>query len=136
MQARGVLITGATGFVGSALCPSLSESGWYPVATCRSPGASADGYELRYVDEIGPDTSWAGVLEQVEAVVHLHRLELDDAAARAAARAVVSSDLLKAAVHGADPNWGRIAMAVGNAVVAPAAVLEAAGLGAVLGRSR
>ena len=52
----------------------------------------------------------------------------DDAAARAAARAVVSSDLLKAAVHGADPNWGRIAMAVGNAVIAPSPVLEAAGL--------
>ena len=44
---------------------------------------------------------------------------VDDAAARAAARAVVCSDLLKAAVHGADPNWGRIAMAVGNAIVAP-----------------
>jgi glutamate N-acetyltransferase/amino-acid N-acetyltransferase len=52
----------------------------------------------------------------------------DDAAARAAARAVVASDLVKAAVHGADPNWGRIAMAVGNASVAPAEVLEAAGL--------
>ena len=52
----------------------------------------------------------------------------DDAAARAAARAVVSSDLLKAAVHGADPNWGRIAMAVGNARVASASTLEAAGL--------
>jgi glutamate N-acetyltransferase/amino-acid N-acetyltransferase len=52
----------------------------------------------------------------------------DDAAARAAARAVVSSDLLKAAVHGADPNWGRIAMALGNAVIAPASTLEGAGL--------
>jgi glutamate N-acetyltransferase/amino-acid N-acetyltransferase len=61
---------------------------------------------------------------------------LDDAAARAAARAVVSSDLLKAAVHGADPNWGRIAMAVGNAVVAPAAVLEAAGLEASVAQER
>ena len=60
----------------------------------------------------------------------------DDPAARAAARAVVSSDLLKAAVHGADPNWGRIAMAVGNAVVAPASTLEAAGLDAVAARER
>ena len=61
---------------------------------------------------------------------------LDDAAARAAARAVVSSDLVKAAIHGADPNWGRIAMAVGNAVVAPVAVLEAAGLDAAAARGR
>ena len=33
----------------------------------------------------------------------------DDADARAIARAVVSSSLVKAAVHGRDPNWGRIA---------------------------
>ena len=39
----------------------------------------------------------------------------DAAEARAVARAVVSSSLVKAAVHGRDPNWGRIAAAVGNA---------------------
>ncbi len=54
----------------------------------------------------------------------------DDAAARAVARAVVSSSLVKAAAHGKDPNWGRIAGAAGNATLATAAVLEAAGLSA------
>jgi glutamate N-acetyltransferase/amino-acid N-acetyltransferase len=53
---------------------------------------------------------------------------VDDADARAVARAVISSSLVKAAVHGRDPNWGRIAGAAGNAVVAEAEVLEAAGL--------
>ena len=53
---------------------------------------------------------------------------LDDADARAVARAVVSSSLVKAAAHGRDPNWGRIAGAAGNATVADAAVLEAAGI--------
>ena len=52
----------------------------------------------------------------------------DDAEARAVARAVVSSSLVKAAVHGRDPNWGRIAGAAGNARLATAAVLEAAGI--------
>ncbi|HET9344840.1 MAG TPA: bifunctional ornithine acetyltransferase/N-acetylglutamate synthase [Candidatus Limnocylindrales bacterium] len=52
----------------------------------------------------------------------------DDAEARAVARAVVSSSLVKAAVHGRDPNWGRVAGAAGNARLADAAVLEAAGL--------
>lgn len=52
----------------------------------------------------------------------------DDAAARAVARAVVSSSLVKAAAHGKDPNWGRIASAAGNATLASSAVLEAAGL--------
>ena len=61
---------------------------------------------------------------------------VDDAAARAAARAVISSDLLKAAIHGADPNWGRIAMAVGNAEIAPMSTLEAAGLEPDAARAR
>lgn len=52
----------------------------------------------------------------------------DAVEARAAARAVVASSLVKAAIHGHDPNWGRIAGALGNAQIADAAVLEAAGL--------
>ena len=52
----------------------------------------------------------------------------DDADARAVARAVVSSSLVKAAAHGRDPNWGRVAGAAGNARLADAAVLEAAGV--------
>ncbi len=51
----------------------------------------------------------------------------DDADARAVARAVISSSLVKAAAHGKDPNWGRIAGAAGNARLASAAVLEAGG---------
>ena len=37
--------------------------------------------------------------------------------AAAAARAVADYDLVKCAVHGADPNWGRIICAVGSAGV-------------------
>ncbi len=54
----------------------------------------------------------------------------DDAEARAVARAIISSSLVKAAAHGRDPNWGRIAGAAGNATLAIATVLEAAGLSA------
>jgi glutamate N-acetyltransferase/amino-acid N-acetyltransferase len=54
----------------------------------------------------------------------------DDADARAVARAIISSSLLKAAVHGRDPNWGRITAAAGNARLADAAVLEAGGMSA------
>jgi glutamate N-acetyltransferase/amino-acid N-acetyltransferase len=60
----------------------------------------------------------------------------DDAEARAVARAVVSSSLVKAAAHGRDPNWGRIAGAAGNARLADAAVLEAAGLPAAEAATR
>ena len=37
-----------------------------------------------------------------------------EADARAAARAVAGSSLVKAAVHGEDPNWGRVFAALGN----------------------
>jgi glutamate N-acetyltransferase/amino-acid N-acetyltransferase len=37
----------------------------------------------------------------------------DDAQARLAARAVASSNLVKSAIHGGDPNWGRIVCALG-----------------------
>ena len=41
----------------------------------------------------------------------------DDGAARSVARTIASSSLVKTAVHGADPNWGRIAAAAGRAGV-------------------
>jgi glutamate N-acetyltransferase/amino-acid N-acetyltransferase len=61
---------------------------------------------------------------------------VDDADARAVARAVISSSLVKAAAHGRDPNWGRIAGAAGNATLADEAVLAAAGLTSSAARSR
>jgi glutamate N-acetyltransferase/amino-acid N-acetyltransferase len=53
---------------------------------------------------------------------------VDDAEARAAARVVISSSLVKAAAHGRDPNWGRIADAVGNARMPDAPILELSGI--------
>jgi glutamate N-acetyltransferase/amino-acid N-acetyltransferase len=41
----------------------------------------------------------------------------DDAAARQVARTIVGSSLLKSAIFGRDPNWGRIAAAAGRAGV-------------------
>ena len=52
----------------------------------------------------------------------------DNLDARAVARAVISSSLVKAAAHGRDPNWGRIAGAAGNARLGEVRLLEMAGL--------
>ncbi len=53
-----------------------------------------------------------------EGATRLVEVKVDGAAsdseARLAARAVVKSPLVKAAIHGADPNWGRIIAAVGR----------------------
>jgi glutamate N-acetyltransferase/amino-acid N-acetyltransferase len=38
----------------------------------------------------------------------------DDAQAKRVAKSIVNSPLVKTAIHGADPNWGRVAMAVGK----------------------
>jgi glutamate N-acetyltransferase/amino-acid N-acetyltransferase len=52
-----------------------------------------------------------GATRLIEVVVDGAATEAD---ARLAARTVVSSSLVKAAVHGGDPNWGRIVAAVGR----------------------
>jgi glutamate N-acetyltransferase/amino-acid N-acetyltransferase len=53
-----------------------------------------------------------------EGATRLIEVTVDGAAdlsqARLAARAVVSSALVKTAIHGADPNWGRVVAAVGR----------------------
>ena len=38
----------------------------------------------------------------------------DDEQAKTVAKSIVNSPLVKTAIHGADPNWGRVAMAVGK----------------------
>jgi UDP-glucose 4-epimerase len=63
-----VLVTGATGFVGRALCDTLARSGHDPVpAVRRAQGMSNE----RVVGEIGLDTDWHEALHGVQAVVHL-----------------------------------------------------------------
>ena len=52
-----------------------------------------------------------GATKMLEVVVDGAR---DTAQAKRVAKAIVNSPLVKTAVHGADPNWGRVAMAIGK----------------------
>ena len=53
--------------------------------------------------------------EGVTRVFEIHlRGALTDAEAKLAARTITTSNLVKTAVHGADPNWGRILAAAGR----------------------
>jgi glutamate N-acetyltransferase/amino-acid N-acetyltransferase len=63
----------------------------------------------RLSEKIAADGEGASTLLRV-AVTGAH----DEADARRAARAVAGSALVKAAVHGRDPNWGRVLSAVGQ----------------------
>lgn len=57
-----------------------------------------------------------------EGAMHVARIEVqgaaNEAAARAAARRIATSLLVKTALHGRDPNWGRILSALGTAGIA------------------
>jgi glutamate N-acetyltransferase/amino-acid N-acetyltransferase len=61
------------------------------------------------VDQLAADAE--GATKSI--CVHVHGAG-DDTQARSAARTVVLSSLVKCAVHGADPNWGRIIAALGR----------------------
>ncbi|GAA1993868.1 bifunctional glutamate N-acetyltransferase/amino-acid acetyltransferase ArgJ [Kitasatospora viridis] len=64
---------------------------------------------LALVKEIAADGEGAGKTITVEVTG-----ARDAAQAKRVGKAVVNSPLVKTAVHGADPNWGRVAMAVGK----------------------
>jgi nucleoside-diphosphate-sugar epimerase len=66
-----ILITGATGFVGSALIPALQGRHEIRAATRRAPIGSASGIAWHAVGEIGPETDWSQALRDVDAIVHL-----------------------------------------------------------------
>jgi nucleoside-diphosphate-sugar epimerase len=65
-----ILVTGANGFVGSALIPILKSRGHEIRASVRRPGL-APVPDTVVTGEIGPDTDWADALSGIDAVIHL-----------------------------------------------------------------
>ncbi|AGX87853.1 UDP-glucose 4-epimerase family protein [Candidatus Symbiobacter mobilis] len=73
-----VLVTGANGWIGQALCARLRREGVDVRAAIRKEGAGTrtgveTGVETRYiiVGDIGADTDWSPALAGVDTVVHL-----------------------------------------------------------------
>jgi glutamate N-acetyltransferase/amino-acid N-acetyltransferase len=87
-----VLASGAAGNVDI----SAFESALYEVALSLTKQVARDG---------------EGAEKLIEAHVDNAR---DYEQAKTIAKAIVNSPLVKTAVHGADPNWGRVAMAIGK----------------------
>ena len=86
-------------------------------------GAPLGGEDLaRFADCLRAVCRWAAIQmvkdgEGAEHAVHLTvRTARDDAEAEAVARAIAESPLVKTAIFGRDPNWGRISQAVGMAL--------------------
>jgi nucleoside-diphosphate-sugar epimerase len=84
-----ILVTGAVGFIGSALCPLLAARGHkvipvlratpfgqtepsgLPPQIVRIPTPGQVPTDSALIGEITPETDWAGLLDGVEIVVHL-----------------------------------------------------------------
>jgi len=64
-----ILVTGAGGFIGQALCPALAARGHRVVAGPRR--AAPEGVETIPLGDIGPATDWSTALRGIETVIHL-----------------------------------------------------------------
>jgi nucleoside-diphosphate-sugar epimerase len=67
-----ILVTGAAGFVGRALCASLAAAGHSVHAAVRNTaGAPAETASVRPVGDLATFDAWAPLLHGIDAVVHL-----------------------------------------------------------------
>ena len=65
-----VLVTGANGFVGAALCRALAAAGMAVAGAVRGDNPLPAGVERRPVGDIGAATDWRPALDGIDAVVH------------------------------------------------------------------
>ena len=64
-------MTGANGFVGSALCARLRRDGVSVRGAVRALNSKLDGSEVFAIGSLSSDTDWTEALKNVEKVVHL-----------------------------------------------------------------
>jgi len=71
---NSVLVTGAGGFIGRALCAKILAEGWQVRGTLRSESDASqlpDGVETVSIGSIDSDTKWDDALTGIDPVVHL-----------------------------------------------------------------
>jgi len=92
------------------------------VVIASGAAGSVDAFELEAALGEVCESLTKQIARDGEGATTLIEVEVDGAAsieqANRVAKAIVNSPLVKTAVHGADPNWGRVAMAVGKSTTA------------------
>jgi nucleoside-diphosphate-sugar epimerase len=66
-----IVVTGAAGFIGRALCRALAERGHDVLGLTRGPAPTIPGVALCPIGTIAPDSEWRPHLRGAEIVVHL-----------------------------------------------------------------
>jgi nucleoside-diphosphate-sugar epimerase len=66
-----ILVTGAAGFIGRALCPTFAARGHRVIAALRHAGSPPEGAEPMILGNIGPATNWSAALKGIDTVIHL-----------------------------------------------------------------
>lgn len=66
-----ILVTGAAGFIGRALCGGLVARGHAVLGLSRHPAEPIPDIKFRPIGDIGPTTDWSGHLKRIDIVVHL-----------------------------------------------------------------
>lgn len=90
-----ILVTGAAGFIGRALCRTLAHGGHVVHGVARRPAEPIAGVAMRPVGDINPQTDWSEHLSGIDIVIHLanraHRRAADgDLSSEAAAGAALA----------------------------------------------
>lgn len=72
MKVDNILVTGANGFVGRALCEALIKQGTSVKATCRdAKSIDLAGCKVVQMQSIDAETEWTASLDSVHTVIHL-----------------------------------------------------------------
>ena len=69
-DSRSILVTGSSGFIGSALVKVLREEPRPVIRVIRSAATHPDSHDA-ILSNIGADTDWHGLLKKVDCVIHL-----------------------------------------------------------------